>query len=68
MFWFTQMMCYNVYIPLLVNIYKASYVHRCRVLRFMLFLISITKNPILYSIFKLLNNIFSYILLNWMGL
>ena len=31
--------------------YKARYVQRCRVMRFMLFLISITKNPILYTLY-----------------
>ena len=31
--------------------YKAKYVQRCRVMRFMHFLISITKNPILYSLY-----------------
>ena len=31
--------------------YKARYVQRCRVMRFMLFLIGITKNPILYSLY-----------------
>ena len=31
--------------------YKARYVQRWRVMRFMLFLISITKNPNLYSLY-----------------
>ena len=31
--------------------YKARYVQRCRVMRFILFLISITKNPILYTLY-----------------
>ena len=30
--------------------YKARYVQKCRVMRFMRFMISITKNPILYSL------------------
>ena len=34
MFWFTQMMCYNVY-------RDPIYVQNCRVMRFMLFMISI---------------------------
>ena len=43
--------------------YKARYVQRCRVMRFMLFLISITKNPILYSLYlvKVVGFIYMYI-------
>ena len=43
MFWFTQMICYNVYKhPICVQ--------NCRVMKFMLFMISIKKNPILCSL------------------
>ena len=61
MSWFTQMMCHSVYIPLL---YKARYVQRRRVMRFMHFLISITKNPILYSLYlvKVVGFIDTYII------
>ena len=31
--------------------YKARYVQKCRVMRFMLFMTRITKNPILYSLY-----------------
>ena len=43
MFWCTQMMCLHSIA------YKVRYVQKCRVMRFMLFMLSITKNPILYS-------------------
>ena len=47
MFWFT-----NDVLQCLHSItYKARYVQKCRVMRFMLFMISITKNPILYSLY-----------------
>ena len=49
MFQFTQIMCYNVHIPLLIRP-DTLYAQKCRLMRFMLFMIKITKNPILYSL------------------